>query len=253
MSLSAQVSISTNRIGRAAVRIVSSVMSVGTFEAFVGRQCQTTLLGGPVPPAWWQGMRGEQYQTGYTVLRPPHAFPYAAEAPPALDAERRTSGALAIHFRQHHQWCRRVSGAIANARVLARTGCNAARTAAALVPRPDHAICGARARGAGADDVGITRVQPQWVYGGCTVKEQFAISVCVQHDWAELKTAPEEAAAAEVIRQYGRGIRVAKAVASFLREQGHEAAPHGGPLAMPMLLLPAAIKAGLGELGKHGS
>lgn len=109
------------------------------------------------------------------------------------------------------------------------------------------------ARRAGADDVGITRVQPQWVYGGFTVKEQFAIIVCVQHDWAELKTAPEEAAAAEVIRQYGRGIRVAKAVASFLREQGHDAVPHGGPLAMPMLLLPAAINAGLGELGKHGS
>lgn len=109
------------------------------------------------------------------------------------------------------------------------------------------------ARHAGADEVGITRVQPQWVYDGYEVKEQFAVMLCVQHDWDALKTAPQELAAAEVIRQYGRGIRVAKAVAGFLRGQGHEATPHGGPLAMPMLLLPAAISAGLGELGRHGS
>jgi epoxyqueuosine reductase len=109
------------------------------------------------------------------------------------------------------------------------------------------------ARDAGADDVGITTVQPQWVYEGYEVRQQWAIVLCVAHDWSALRTAPADTAAAEVIRQYGRGIRVAKSVASFLREQGHDASPHGGPLAMPMLLLPAAISAGLGELGKHGS
>lgn len=109
------------------------------------------------------------------------------------------------------------------------------------------------ARAAGADAVGITRVQPQWVYDGCVVAQQWAIVLCVAHDWNVLRTAPADTAAAEVIRQYGRGIRVAKSVAGFLREQGHDASPHGGPLAMPMLLLPAAIAAGLGELGKHGS
>ena len=111
----------------------------------------------------------------------------------------------------------------------------------------------AAARRAGADDVGITRVQREWVYDGYEVKEQFAIMLCVKHNWAELKTAPEETAAAEVIRQYARGMRVAKAVAGFIRQLGHDATPQGGPLAMPMLLLPAAISAGLGELGKHGS
>ena len=105
----------------------------------------------------------------------------------------------------------------------------------------------------GADAVGITRMQPQWVYDGYEVSQQWAIIVCVAHDWDELRTAPADTAAAEVIRQYGRGIRVAKRLAGFLRERGHDAAPHGGPLAMPMLLLPAAISAGLGELGRHGS
>ena len=105
----------------------------------------------------------------------------------------------------------------------------------------------------GADAVGITRVQPQWIYEGHDVRQQFAIVLCVQHDWDALKTAPAETAAAEVILQYARGIRSAKTVAAFMRGQGHDASPHGGPMAYPMLLVPAAIAAGLGELGKHGS
>ena len=109
------------------------------------------------------------------------------------------------------------------------------------------------AEDAGADDVGITRVQPQWVFEGYEMTARFAIVLCVQHDWDQLQTAPEESAAVEVIAQYARGLRVAKSVAGALRQQGHDATPHAGPLAMPMLLLPAAIAAGLGELGRHGS
>lgn len=106
---------------------------------------------------------------------------------------------------------------------------------------------------AGADAVGVTAVQPQWVFEGHAVPQRWAIMLAVAHDWAELRTAPEERAAAEVIRQYGRGIRAAKGVAASIRALGHDATPHGGPMAYPMLLVPAAIAAGLGELGKHGS
>jgi formate hydrogenlyase subunit 6/NADH:ubiquinone oxidoreductase subunit I len=111
----------------------------------------------------------------------------------------------------------------------------------------------AAALAAGADAVGITRVQPQWVFEGHEVTQQWVIVLAVAHAWDALRTAPAEHAAAEVIRQYGRGIRVAKETAAYLRNQGHDAAPHGGPMAYPMLLVPAAICAGLGELGKHGS
>jgi Pyruvate/2-oxoacid:ferredoxin oxidoreductase delta subunit len=109
------------------------------------------------------------------------------------------------------------------------------------------------ALGSGADAVGVTRVQPQWIYEGHEARQQFAIVLCVQHDWDALRTAPAETAAAEVILQYARGIRAAKGLAAFMRGQGHDASPHGGPMAYPMLLVPAAIAAGLGELGKHGS
>lgn len=106
---------------------------------------------------------------------------------------------------------------------------------------------------AGADAVGVTRVQPQWVFEGHAVPQRWAVMLAVAHDWEELRTAPEERAAAEVIRQYGRGIRAAKGVAAAIRAEGHDAVSHGGPMAYPMLLVPAAIAAGLGELGKHGS
>ncbi len=111
----------------------------------------------------------------------------------------------------------------------------------------------AAALAAGADAVGITAMQPHWVYEGHQVTQRWVIVLGVAHDWDAMRTAPDEPAAAEVIRQYGRGIRVAKAVAGFIRERGHDASPHGGPMAFPMLLVPAAIAAGLGELGKHGS
>jgi Pyruvate/2-oxoacid:ferredoxin oxidoreductase delta subunit len=111
----------------------------------------------------------------------------------------------------------------------------------------------AAAYAAGADAVGIAAVQPQWVFEGHEVAQRWAVVLCVAHDWAALRTAPAETAAAEVIRQYGRGIRAAKGVAAAVRRGGHDAVPHGGPMAYPMLLVPAAIAAGLGELGKHGS
>ena len=111
----------------------------------------------------------------------------------------------------------------------------------------------AAALASGADIVGITRMQPQWVFEGHEVHQQFAIMLGVAHDWDALQTAPEDPAAAEVIRQYARGMLAAKGLASFIRARGHDASPQGGPMAFPMLLLPAAISAGLGELGKHGS
>ncbi len=105
----------------------------------------------------------------------------------------------------------------------------------------------------GADIVGITRVQPQWVFEGFEVRERHIVMLGVAHDYERMKTAPEEPSFAEVVTQYARGNRAAKAVASWLREQGHDAKPHGGPMAGPMTLIPAALACGFGELGKHGS
>jgi epoxyqueuosine reductase QueG len=68
-----------------------------------------------------------------------------------------------------------------------------------------------------------------------------------------MTTAPSVRSLVEVTRQYARGTHTAKAVASWLRREGHDAFPYGGPMAGSFLLIPPAILAGLGELGKHGS
>jgi epoxyqueuosine reductase QueG len=56
-----------------------------------------------------------------------------------------------------------------------------------------------------------------------------------------------------VADQYGRGTRSSYALANWVREQGYAAQAHAGPGADALSLIPPAIAAGLGELGKHGS
>lgn len=109
------------------------------------------------------------------------------------------------------------------------------------------------AREQGADLVGITRLRPEWVFEGHSVPQRWIVMLGVAHDYEQIRTAPRVEAAAEVIRQYARGNRVARAVASLLRQEGHEAVPHGGPMAGPVVLIPPALACGFGELGKHGS
>jgi len=79
------------------------------------------------------------------------------------------------------------------------------------------------------------------------------ILIAVAQDYEAMRTAPSSRALVEITRQYGNGTRTAKAIASWLRERGHDAFPYGGPMAGSFILIPAAIAAGLGELGKHGS
>jgi epoxyqueuosine reductase len=106
----------------------------------------------------------------------------------------------------------------------------------------------------GADDVGVTLVRPEYVFEGHEVSpHRWMIVIAVGHDYDAMKAAPSARTLVEVTRQYARGIRAAKGLANWLRGQGYDAVPHGGPMAGSFLLIPAAIEAGLGELGKHGS
>ncbi len=105
----------------------------------------------------------------------------------------------------------------------------------------------------GADIVGLTRMRQEWVFEGHEVKQGWIVVLGVAHDYEQIRTAPRAQAAAEVVRQYARGNQAAKGLASWIRERGHDALPHGGPMAGPIVLIPAAIECGFGELGKHGS
>jgi ferredoxin len=101
--------------------------------------------------------------------------------------------------------------------------------------------------------LGITRMRPEWTFEGVSLTQRWVIMIGVAHEYASIRTAPKPSAGAEVIRQYGRGIKAAKDIASWIRRRGWDAEAHGGPMAGPMLLIPPAIACGFGELGKHGS
>ena len=104
-----------------------------------------------------------------------------------------------------------------------------------------------------SDIIGVARTKQEWVFEGYEVNDPWVVIIGVAMDHAELAKAPSIESPIEVITQYNRGTRAARAIANFIQEKGYSARPHGGPTAGPMLLIPAAIEAGMGELGKHGS
>jgi len=100
---------------------------------------------------------------------------------------------------------------------------------------------------------GITRFHPEWAFDGVEIKQTWIVMIGVAHDYERIRLAPKLTAGAEVVRQYGRGTKAAKDIATWIRQRGWDAEPHGGPWAGPVLLIPPAIECGFGELGKHGS
>ena len=104
-----------------------------------------------------------------------------------------------------------------------------------------------------ADLVGVTAVDPMWVFDGYEVAAPWIIVLGVAMDHQKLATAPANPAGLEVQAQYNRGTRAARTLANWIRGHGYAADAHGGPWAGPLTLIPAALACGFGELGKHGS
>jgi ferredoxin len=108
-----------------------------------------------------------------------------------------------------------------------------------------------------ADVAGIAKMQPDWVYDGFEVREKFVIVMGVAHDYQEMSQAPSvpgnNRAIVEVGKQYTRAARAAAKLSNYIRGQGYGTTSFPGPTAQDLLMIPAAVAAGLGELGKHGS
>ncbi|MEO0997066.1 MAG: 4Fe-4S dicluster domain-containing protein [Pseudomonadota bacterium] len=108
-----------------------------------------------------------------------------------------------------------------------------------------------------ADVVGIARMDPLFVYEGYEVDEPWIVVVGVAMDYDELAQAPASfdnpTAAAVVGKEYNRAARSCRKLANHILGQGYFAKAWQGPYASAVNMLPAAIAAGLGELGKHGS
>lgn len=103
------------------------------------------------------------------------------------------------------------------------------------------------------EKIGVAEMRDDWVFEGYEIPQSRVIMVAVQHDYAALSKAPEPEAGAEVVRQYGRAAGAAKAVASWLHQQGWAAEAVTGPMTGALSLVPPALACGFGELGKHGS
>ena len=104
-----------------------------------------------------------------------------------------------------------------------------------------------------SDFIGIARMRPEWVYEGFDIKTPWIIMEGVAQDYERIRTAPANSTNMEVLDQYNRAHRANYALASWIREQGYYAERYKGFLGTPLTMIPAAIAAGLGQLGKHGS
>lgn len=108
-----------------------------------------------------------------------------------------------------------------------------------------------------ADLARIAAMDPLWVYEGYVVAEPQVVVLGIAQDYEAMKHAPPRdgnlASNTEVRRQYNRGARAAKKLANHIRGLGYAATAHFGPDAEALNMIPAALAAGLGELGKHGS
>lgn len=112
----------------------------------------------------------------------------------------------------------------------------------------------------GADLVGITKVDPNWVYsnyfegatganGPLEIPYQNAIVMGIEMDWDEINTSPDIPASAATALAYSKMPILAGSLAKYVRMLGYEAIPCGNDTTQS---IPLAIDAGFGELGRNG-
>ncbi len=110
-----------------------------------------------------------------------------------------------------------------------------------------------RARELGADLVGITPVDPFYVYDGFDLTHDYAIVFALAMDYeGEILQVPRRESHVEYLRIYEALSRLGVELAIEIRAAGYSARAHA-VRDEQLAMLPHAYKAGLGELGKHGS
>lgn len=109
------------------------------------------------------------------------------------------------------------------------------------------------ARELGAGLVGVAEVTEDALYEGREPGLRNAVCMAVPMDREEMRFAPHPRAAAEVMRTYRAAGSLAVRLAARIRAMGWPARAYGNPNSTDILLIPLAIRAGIGELGKHGS
>ena len=108
-----------------------------------------------------------------------------------------------------------------------------------------------------SDLVGIARLDPLWVYEGFTIDEPWIVVIGVAMEHEKLDQTPPSFAnptsAVEVGDKYNKAARACRELTNHILSQGYCAKAFQGPYASALNMIPAALAAGFGELGKHGS
>ena len=120
-------------------------------------------------------------------------------------------------------------------------------------PQDNAGFAKAAARAAGATLVGVTEVTENEVFAGKEAPHRFAVCIGLPMRREEMRHAGRPRGAEEVMRTYRRIGRIALRVGRAIRRRGWPAKAYGDPNATDILHIPLAVRAGLGQLGKHGS
>ena len=105
----------------------------------------------------------------------------------------------------------------------------------------------------GADIAGICRIEPSDVYRGRVVTETFAIAVGQRMRWREFQVVPSRESAIECLRVYFTLGETVIQLAAHLRSLGYACKIEHPIGDSDLLHIPIGLKAGFGELGRHGS
>jgi ferredoxin len=105
----------------------------------------------------------------------------------------------------------------------------------------------------GADIAGICAIEPSDVYRGRTVTETYAIAVGQRMRWREFQVVPSRESAIECLRVYFTLGETVIQLAAALRSMGHACTVEHPLGDSDLLHIPIGLKAGFGELGRHGS
>jgi epoxyqueuosine reductase QueG len=105
----------------------------------------------------------------------------------------------------------------------------------------------------GADIAGICEIEPSDIYRGRTVTEKFAVAVGQRMRWREFQVVPSQASAIECLRVYFTLGETVIQLAAYIRSLGWACRVEHPIGDSDILHVPIGLKAGFGELGRHGS
>ena len=105
----------------------------------------------------------------------------------------------------------------------------------------------------GADIVGICEIEASDIYQGRTCEHRYAIAVGQRMRWREFQVVPSRESAIECLRVYYTLGETVIQLADYIRSLGWPCTIEHPLGDSDLLHIPIGLKAGFGELGRHGS